>query len=108
MNYATDKQRAFMIDLKLPWDQETTFDQARSAISAKVGNVNVPVKEVIPADKPKNAFKGGFDASSSYVSYVKDLCIAILANDKSPSEEYIARAMKLSIQMIKDAKEAFS
>lgn len=112
MTPATDKQKWLMDQLKITYTDQTSVADAIEMIKAKKGETllgNKPkVETVIPADKPKNGFKGGFDSATMYVSYAKDLCIAIIEADKPRGPTEVISAMKLSIDLIKDAKEAFS
>ena len=111
---ATDKQKFFLksrgIDATNLSKEVASelISNLKEAPGAKV--VQSPnIEQFVPTVKPGyTAPKKSFDNSSYYVSYAKDLCVAMLnVYQIKPSEEreIYPKLMDISIAMIKKARE---
>ena len=102
---ATDKQKFFLKSRGIDATNLTkeVASELISNLKEAPGSKVVPspqIEQFIPTVKPGYTPKKQFDNSSYYVSYAKDLAVALLTQGEKAED-----AMSLAIQMVKQAKE---
>lgn len=114
MEPATDKQITFMRSLKIPARNGITKGEARLAIESALNKdeekVEVVKVERAPWVKPedyKSLITKPSGNGSMYTSYAKDIFCALFEIRKKGDITEIEELMRSSINLVKQAKEAF-
>ena len=100
MERATEKQLDLMDKFKIDYPRNVSKEEAIKLIGESLAQ-SAGLKSKSEPQAPKSEFK----TTTMYVSYAKDLFIALL--NKSQGEIDQDALMKLSIGLIGQAKEAF-
>ena len=116
MDEITDKQRAFLEKHGVKVSYGMSKQEASRMIDELINPLDkaankAPYSKEIPAKQTDREFKPKFDTSSYYVSYAKDLCIAMIEHqavvDDPKHAVDVGTLMAQAIMCIKQAQEEF-
>ena len=98
---ATDKQLDAMDRMHIEYPRNVSKEEAQELIGAAIDKINASKPESY--DKaPQNAPRSEFKATTMYVSYAKDIFIAVFDKDKNWADQ-----MQDAITLGNQAREAF-